>query len=177
MAAEGFHEGELAVQRRAGVVALAARLGSAMLATPDLSGGVGIFLEGRDFAVMACARRRPPLVDVCRFFASPGFLEARDRDSDASIHARSRRSVQCPCRWRAGRSACHRIRHPAQSPGERHSLPTSAPTGLRTDRRPGIRQLPQVYSTATSRTYRSPPSCGRAGASVRSTLERTNTLP
>ena len=34
MADKGFHEGELAVQRRAGVAAQAERLGTAMLATP-----------------------------------------------------------------------------------------------------------------------------------------------
>jgi hypothetical protein len=40
MAAEGFHEGELAVQSRAGVRAQAARLGGTMLAVPDLNGSV-----------------------------------------------------------------------------------------------------------------------------------------
>jgi len=40
MADKGFHEGELAVQRRAGVAAQAERLGTAMLATPDLNGGI-----------------------------------------------------------------------------------------------------------------------------------------
>jgi hypothetical protein len=50
MAGEGFHEGELAVQTRAGVRAQAARLGGAMLAVPDLNGGISGFLAERHFA-------------------------------------------------------------------------------------------------------------------------------
>ena len=41
----GFHEGELAVQQRAGVRADAARL-AGMLGEPDLDGGAGLFLAG-----------------------------------------------------------------------------------------------------------------------------------
>jgi len=52
MVDKGFHEGELAVQRRAGVAAQAERLGTAMLATPDLNGGISRFLADRDFAVI-----------------------------------------------------------------------------------------------------------------------------
>jgi len=57
MAAEGFHEGELAVQSRAGVRAQAARLGGTMLAVPDLNGGISGFLAERDFAVLTAASR------------------------------------------------------------------------------------------------------------------------
>ncbi|HEY3748692.1 MAG TPA: pyridoxamine 5'-phosphate oxidase family protein [Pseudonocardiaceae bacterium] len=48
----GFHEGELAVQRRAGVSAEAARLVT-MLSEPDLDGGAHLFLASRTFAVLA----------------------------------------------------------------------------------------------------------------------------
>ncbi len=41
MTESGFHDGELAVQRRAGVHAQAARLGTSMLAIPALGGGIG----------------------------------------------------------------------------------------------------------------------------------------
>ncbi len=82
--AEGFHEGELAVQVRAGVVAQAARLGGTMLAAPDLNGGISIFLAERDLAVLT-ARGRDGRLWTSPLFASPGFLEARDRT--LTIHA------------------------------------------------------------------------------------------
>jgi len=47
----GFHEGELLVQRRAGVASEARRL-ERMLALPDLSGGAERFLADRTFAVL-----------------------------------------------------------------------------------------------------------------------------
>jgi uncharacterized protein len=75
----GFHEGELAVQDRAGVRAQAARLGGAMLSTPDLNGGMGAFLAGRDFAVLA-ARDADGRLWTSPLFSSPGFLEARDQE-------------------------------------------------------------------------------------------------
>jgi predicted pyridoxine 5'-phosphate oxidase superfamily flavin-nucleotide-binding protein len=75
--ADGFHEGELAVQRRAGVHAEATRLG-AMLATPDLDGGPRRFLADRDFAVIT-ARDADHRLWTSPLFAPAGFLEARDR--------------------------------------------------------------------------------------------------
>lgn len=75
----GFHDGELAVQDRAGVRAQAARLGGAMLATPDLNGGMGAFLAGRDFAVLT-ARDIEGRLWTSPLFSSPGFLDARDRE-------------------------------------------------------------------------------------------------
>lgn len=78
MAEQGFHEGELAVQTRAGVRAPAARLGGAMLAVPDLDGGIGWFLADRDFAVIT-ARDAEGRLWISPLFAAPGFLEARDR--------------------------------------------------------------------------------------------------
>ena len=50
--AEGFHAGELAVQRRAGVEAEAARL-APMLQPAQLRGGLAAFLADRTFAVLA----------------------------------------------------------------------------------------------------------------------------
>ncbi len=80
----GFHDGELAVQDRAGVRAQAARLGGAMLATPDLNGGMGAFLAARDFAVLT-ARDADGRLWTSPLFSSPGFLEARDRE--LRVHA------------------------------------------------------------------------------------------
>jgi predicted pyridoxine 5'-phosphate oxidase superfamily flavin-nucleotide-binding protein len=80
----GFHEGELAVQDRAGVRAQAARLGGAMLATPDLNGGIGAFLAQREFAVLT-ARDADGRLWTSPLFSSPGFLEAHDRE--LRVHA------------------------------------------------------------------------------------------
>jgi uncharacterized protein len=70
--ATGFHAGELAVQRRAGVEAEAARL-TPMVEPAQLRGGLAAFLAGRTFAVLAA---RDP---AGRLWASPligpaGFL-------------------------------------------------------------------------------------------------------
>lgn len=78
MVSVGFHEGELAVQERAGVRAQAARLGSAMLGAPDLNGGMSHFLAERDFAVLS-ARDSDGRLWTSPLFSSPGFLEAHDR--------------------------------------------------------------------------------------------------
>ncbi|MGX9790147.1 pyridoxamine 5'-phosphate oxidase family protein [Mycobacterium sp. MMS18-G62] len=78
MVKEGFHDGELAVQRRAGVLAQTARLGAAMLATPDLDGGIGRFLADRDFAVIT-ARDTGGRLWTSPLFAPAGFLEASGR--------------------------------------------------------------------------------------------------
>ena len=80
----GFHEGELAVQDRAGVRAQAARLGGAMLATPDLNGGMSTFLAHREFAVLT-ARDPDGRLWTSPLFSSPGFLEAHDRE--LRVHA------------------------------------------------------------------------------------------
>jgi uncharacterized protein len=84
MADQGFHEGELAVQTRAGVRAQAARLGETMLAVPDLNGGIGGFLAERDFAVLS-ARDTEGRLWISPLVASAGFLEARNRG--LTIHA------------------------------------------------------------------------------------------
>jgi predicted pyridoxine 5'-phosphate oxidase superfamily flavin-nucleotide-binding protein len=67
-----FHEGELAVQRRAGVEAAAARL-TGMLAPPDLGGGLGRFLAGRTYAAMS-ARDDDGRLWVSPLVGPPGFL-------------------------------------------------------------------------------------------------------
>lgn len=74
----GFHEGELAVQARAGVVAQAARLGRGMLAAPDLNGSIGTFLSVREFAVVT-ARGDDGRLWTSPLHARAGFLEAHDR--------------------------------------------------------------------------------------------------
>lgn len=79
-ASTGFHEGELAVQRRAGVDGAAARL-SGMLAPPDLSGGARLFLQDRDLAVMT-ARDEEGRLWTSPLLGAPGFLAAHD----ASLH-------------------------------------------------------------------------------------------
>jgi predicted pyridoxine 5'-phosphate oxidase superfamily flavin-nucleotide-binding protein len=72
LSARGFHAGELAVQRRAGVEAEAARL-APMLAPAELRGGLAAFLADRTFAVLAARDQ------AGRLWASPltgpaGFL-------------------------------------------------------------------------------------------------------
>lgn len=74
----GFHDGEIAVQDRAGVRAQAARLGPAMLATPDLNGGMSAFLAARDFAVLT-ARDADRRLWTSPLFSAPGFLQAHDQ--------------------------------------------------------------------------------------------------
>ncbi|MEU3256157.1 pyridoxamine 5'-phosphate oxidase family protein [Streptomyces sp. NPDC006997] len=68
----GFHEGELAVQREAGVVRDAARL-AAMLAPADLRGGVTRFLAGRTFAAIT-ARDADGGLWTSPLTGPPGFL-------------------------------------------------------------------------------------------------------
>jgi len=80
----GFHDGEIAVQDRAGVRAQAARLGAAMLDTPDLNGGMSAFLAGRDFAVVT-ARDADGRLWTSPLYSSPGFLQAHDQE--LRVHA------------------------------------------------------------------------------------------
>ncbi len=71
----GFHEGELAVQRRAGVTAEADRL-TGMLAPADLRGGLGRFLTGRTFAALT-ARDHDQRLWISPLAGAPGFLLPR----------------------------------------------------------------------------------------------------
>lgn len=70
----GFHEGELAVQRRAGVADQAARL-SGMLAPGGIGGGFARFLAGRTFAALA-ARDGAGRLWVSPLSGPAGFLDA-----------------------------------------------------------------------------------------------------
>lgn len=75
----GFHDGELAVQRRAGVEAEAVRL-KMMLAPAELRGGVAAFLADRTFAALT-GRDRSGLLWVSPLTGPPGFLSATSLNS------------------------------------------------------------------------------------------------
>ncbi len=101
--AGGFHDGELAVQRRASVVAEAARL-SGMLAPARLGGGLIRFLVGRTFAVLT-GRDRDGRLWISPLAGRPGFL--------------------------APASATTLTIHAAPAPGDPlHALPAEQPVGL-----------------------------------------------
>ncbi|GAA4772884.1 pyridoxamine 5'-phosphate oxidase family protein [Actinomycetospora chlora] len=72
----GFHEGERAVQERAGTRADAERLGG-MLDAPDLTAGVGRFLAERTFAAIS-ARDADGRLWTSPLSGAPGFLRAVD---------------------------------------------------------------------------------------------------
>jgi uncharacterized protein len=69
-----FHNGELAVQERAGVTGMAARL-SGMLAPADLRGGASLFLADRELLILT-ARDRAGRLWTVPIFGEPGFLTA-----------------------------------------------------------------------------------------------------
>jgi hypothetical protein len=69
----GFHDGEMAVQRRAGVQGLANRV-SGLLASPHLGGGAGRWLAQRDLAVLT-ARDAEGGLWTAPLVGSPGFLD------------------------------------------------------------------------------------------------------
>jgi uncharacterized protein len=72
--ATGFHSGELAVQRRAGVAQQAARL-STMVARGELRGGIAAFLANATFAALT-ARDRAGRLWTSPLVGPPGFLTA-----------------------------------------------------------------------------------------------------
>jgi uncharacterized protein len=72
MTVTGFHEGELATQRRAGVEADAKRL-ERMLASAYISGGAATFLAAQRFAAMT-GRDRDGVLWISPLAAAPGFL-------------------------------------------------------------------------------------------------------
>jgi hypothetical protein len=80
----GFHAGELAVQRQAGVRDEAARL-SGMLAATELSGGAARFLAGRTFLVVT-GRDAAGRLWTSPLVGPPGFLEARP-GTELAVHA------------------------------------------------------------------------------------------
>ena len=83
----GFHLGELAVQRQAGVSAEAARL-AGMLAPGELRGGFVKFLAERTFAALTARDRRGRLW-VSPLSGRPGFLAA-DGPTTLAVHAQPR---------------------------------------------------------------------------------------
>ncbi len=80
----GYHEGELAVQRRAGVSDEASRL-VGMLTPTQLRGGTVRFLSDRTFAVLT-ARDRDGRLWVSPLAGAPGFLTAPE-PSTLSVRA------------------------------------------------------------------------------------------
>lgn len=76
MTATGFHEGELAMQRRAGVEAEAGRLES-MLESSGLSQGAARFLASQRFAALT-GRDHNGVLWVSPLAAPPGFLRGQD---------------------------------------------------------------------------------------------------
>ncbi|WP_435227479.1 pyridoxamine 5'-phosphate oxidase family protein [Streptomyces sp. Tue6028] len=81
----GFHEGELAVQRSAGVEAQAARL-SPLLDPPALSPGFNQFLATRTFAALT-ARDRTGTLWISPLTGPPGFIEATT-PTTLAVHGR-----------------------------------------------------------------------------------------
>lgn len=73
-ARQGFHEGELAVQRRAGVRDEASRL-AGMLTAPNLDGGMARFLADRDL-IMITARDEHGELWTSPIHGAPGFCSA-----------------------------------------------------------------------------------------------------
>jgi predicted pyridoxine 5'-phosphate oxidase superfamily flavin-nucleotide-binding protein len=78
-----YHEGELAVQRRAGVADDAARLGG-MLAPVHFGAGAARFLAQREFAVLT-ARDRGGRLWTTPLTGPPGFLDAHE--STVDVHS------------------------------------------------------------------------------------------
>jgi predicted pyridoxine 5'-phosphate oxidase superfamily flavin-nucleotide-binding protein len=70
----GYHDGELAVQRRAGVTGAAARL-AGMVGAGELGGGIPQFLAGRSFAAIS-ARDGDGTLWTSPLIGGPGFLDA-----------------------------------------------------------------------------------------------------
>jgi hypothetical protein len=113
MTESGFHDGELAVQRRAGVHAQTARLGTSMLAIPDLGGGIGDFLAERDFAVISA---RDSTTGYGRLHFSRSQASRRTwSHADCPRRARPRRSSLRPCPARLWASS------PSHSPRDAES--------------------------------------------------------
>jgi predicted pyridoxine 5'-phosphate oxidase superfamily flavin-nucleotide-binding protein len=81
---QGFHAGELAVQRRAGVAAQAARL-QGMLAPAELRDGLVRFLHDRTFAALT-AHDHDQRLWVSPLSGPPGFLAVTD-PTTLAVHA------------------------------------------------------------------------------------------
>ena len=155
--ADGFHDGELAVQRRAGVVAEAARL-SGMLALARLGGGLNRFLADRTFAVLA-GRIAMAACGSRRWRAGRSPRPGLGDHPDHPCRPGARRSAPCPAGGAARRAAGNRLRRaPARADqrqahrsGQRHAARRGSA---------GLRQLPAVHPAARPRPG---PAGGRTG--------------
>ena len=87
MTATGFHEGELAIQRRAGVEADAKRL-ERMLDSAHLSAGAARFLALQTFSAVTGRDRNGILMDLTT--SGAGGVPARGRQSVASVDRSAR---------------------------------------------------------------------------------------
>lgn len=74
---EGFHEGELLAQRRAGVGTQAKRLAT-MLEKPDISAGMGRFIAERELVFLTSVDLDGRLWTSV-LYGPPGFCEGHDR--------------------------------------------------------------------------------------------------
>jgi uncharacterized protein len=74
---DGFHEGELLVQRRAGVAAEASRLGG-MVTAPNLGGGMSRFVAERDLAFVT-ARDDDGRLWTSPVLGPPGFCTGQEQ--------------------------------------------------------------------------------------------------
>ena len=147
VASLGYHAGELAMQRRAGVTGQAARL-AGMVGAGQLRGGVAQFLAGRTFAALS-ARDADGTPWVSPLIGEPGFLEAADLTT-LRVHHRFPGSdpLHDVAAGSAGRPRRDGVRQPAQAPDQRHARGTPR---RRPDRRcrAGIWQLPPVHPQST----------------------------
>lgn len=94
---EGFHQGELLVQRRAGVRDEASRL-AGMLAAPHFSGGMSRFVADRDL-VMITAHDAAGRLWTSPLYGRPGFSTAHDARlvvSSRPIHGDPLRDLVVP---------------------------------------------------------------------------------
>lgn len=102
VASLGYHAGELAMQRRAGVTGQAARL-AGMVGAGQLRGGVAQFLAGRTFAALS-ARDADGTPWVSPLIGEPGFLEAADLTT-LRVHHRFPARTRCTTSRLVSRSA------------------------------------------------------------------------
>ena len=151
----GFHAGELAVQRKAGTLAEAARL-SPMLDPAELRGGIAAFLADRTFAVIT-ARDSAGRLWTSPLSGSRGFLEVTGPTTLAA-HAQLREGDPLhglPGGQKAGLVVVEfaarrrvRVNGTLTATGRRHPCHRG---------RAGLRQLPAVHPPAPPRPGQSRP--------------------
>ncbi len=147
--AENFHDGELAVQRLAGVQREAGRL-AGMLGEPHLDGGIRSFLADRDLAVIT-ARDADHRLWTSPLRGAPGFLQAHDGAADRGGGTPSGRSAVGPAGRSARRPHRHRVRHPAPDARQRHPGARRARPGSRSRWNRLTATAPSTFSSAPLR--------------------------